>query len=84
MSRFPDSEPRRYLIAISSPSCSKMSGFRYLDKVESDLQRVTDLFEKQGYARVLSDRIDLGDTSQRIKDAVCEWFSSPERKTLTA
>jgi formylglycine-generating enzyme required for sulfatase activity len=74
-------EPRRYLIAIGSPRCDKMKEFRQLPEVEGDLQKVTRLFEQQGYTRVLYEEIDPADTSQRIKDAVSGWFCSNERRT---
>jgi len=74
-------KPRRYLIAIGSPHCIKMKGFRCLSEVEGDLQRVTRLFEQQGYTRELSDEIGLADISQRIKEAVSGWFSRKERRT---
>jgi len=81
MSNLPESEkPCRYLIAIGSPRCDKMAGFRPLSEVEGDLQRVTQLFEQQGYTRELPDDIELADTSERIKDAVSGWFRRNERK----
>jgi len=81
MSRFPDSEPRRYLIAIGSPSCPNMQ-LTKLTEVENDVQRIVDLFtgNEQGYERVLSDQIRIGATSQKIRSALSDWFASPDRK----
>ena len=78
MSKFPDLEPRRYLIAIGSPSCPNMNGLPKLEQVKHDIERVTTLFTAQGYERV--DRIRLGSTASTIKRALSEWFSSSERK----
>lgn len=65
MSRFP--EPRRYLIAIRSSQCPKMKGLPKLEQVENDIQKMTDLFTEQGYQRVLSDQIELDESSQTIQ-----------------
>ena len=73
-------EPRRYLIAIGSPRCDKI-GLRLLSNVEDDLQRVTRLFEQQGYTRELYNEIEVADESWRIKDAVSGWFCRNERRT---
>jgi|GEM_PF-986340 len=78
MSRFPDSEPRRYLIAIGSPSCPNMNGCPELGQVKHDVERITTLFEAQGYERV--NRIRLGSTASAIKCALSDWFSSSERE----
>ena len=76
MSRFPDSEPRRYLIAIGSSQCPKMEGYAKLTQVEEDVRQVVALFQEQGYTRVLADQIALDETSQTIKQAVSSWFTS--------
>jgi tetratricopeptide (TPR) repeat protein len=52
-----------------------------LEHVRSDIQRVTELFTAQGYERVLSDQIDLDDTSLRIRNAISSWFASAERRS---
>jgi len=80
MSKFPDLEPRRYLIAIGSSQCPKMEGYAKLTQVEEDVQQVVALFQEQGYTRVLADQIALDETSQTIKQAVGSWFTSSERR----
>lgn len=77
---FSDSEPRRYLIAIGSPTCEYM-GLPKLENVERDLERVANLFKAQGYERVLSDQILLGAMASEIKTNLSNWFASSERKT---
>jgi len=79
MSQPSSTEPRRYLIAIGSPDCPGLK-LPSLGRVESDIRDITDLFEKQGYQRVLSDQIDLGSTALVIKQAMVDWFASPDRK----
>ncbi|MBD1854775.1 MULTISPECIES: caspase family protein [Leptolyngbya] len=76
---FSDSEPRRYLIAIGSPTCENM-GLSRLENVKRDLEQVTALFQDQGYQRILSDQIRIGATADKIKGALSSWFSSDERK----
>jgi len=79
MSQPSSTEPRRYLIAIGSPDCPGLE-LPSLGRVKSDIRDITDLFEKQGYTRVLSE-ISIGKTSQRIKDAVGGWFSNGDHQT---
>jgi vWA-MoxR associated protein C-terminal domain/Caspase domain/vWA-MoxR associated protein middle region (VMAP-M) 1 len=69
----------RYLIAIGSPYCQKI-GLNTLINVENDINRISEIFIEQGYERVLTDQIELGDTSTNIKKALSDWFSSPERQ----
>jgi len=71
---------KRFLIAIGSSSCPKM-GLANLDRVESDVDRVVDLFTgtEQGYKRVLSDQISIDAEAEDIKNALSHWFSSDER-----
>jgi len=72
-------EPRRYLIAIGSPDCSKLK-LPSLPNVESDIEKIVKLFthSQQGYQRQL-DEIPLV-TSVQIKDALRDWFSSKKRR----
>ena len=79
MSQPSSTEPRRYLIAIGSPDCPGLE-LPSLRRVKSDIRDITDLFEKQGYTRVLSE-ISIGKTSKRIKDAVGGWFSNGDHQT---
>jgi vWA-MoxR associated protein C-terminal domain/Caspase domain/vWA-MoxR associated protein middle region (VMAP-M) 1 len=80
MRNFPETEPRRYLIAIGSPECPNMEGYAKLDQVEEDIRQVVDIFQDQGYVRVLDEVIDLRTSSQTIKEAVSRWFSSDNRR----
>lgn len=82
MSNFNDhDEPRRYLITIGSPHCLNLR-LAHLPGVESDVEKIVQLFTEhsQGYKRVLADQIRLGATSQKIKIALSDWFSSPDRR----
>jgi tetratricopeptide (TPR) repeat protein len=81
MSHFIEQEPRRYLIAIGSPSAGEVQLTR-LENVENDVQRIVDLFvnEKQCYERVLTDRIKLGAMTHEIQNALTSWFSSDDRQ----
>jgi Flp pilus assembly protein TadD len=71
---------KRFLIAIGSSSCPKMP-LADLARVESDVERVVDLFEgpQQGYTRVLSDQISIDADAEDIKNALSKWFGSPGR-----
>jgi len=71
---------KRFLIAIGSSSCPKMR-LRDLARVESDVDRVVDLFTgtQQGYTRVLSDQISIDAEAEDIKNALSKWFGSSER-----
>src|SRR4028119_1749769 len=71
---------KRFLIAIGSSSCPKMK-LADLARVESDVDRVVDLFEgpQQGYTRVLSEQISIDAEAEEIKNALSTWFGSPER-----
>ncbi|MEG4226852.1 tetratricopeptide repeat protein [Microcoleus sp. N9_B2] len=71
---------KRFLIAIGSSSCPKM-GLADLARVESDVDRVVDLFTRpqQGYTRVLSDQISIDAEAEDIKNALSKWFCSSER-----
>ena len=71
---------KRFLIAIGSSSCPKM-GLADLARVESDVDRVVDLFQgtQQGYTRVLSDQISIDAEAEDIKNALSKWFGSSER-----
>jgi uncharacterized caspase-like protein len=71
---------KRFLIAIGSSSCPKM-GLKNLARVESDVDRVVDLFTRpqQGYTRVLSDQISIDAEAEDIKNALSKWFGSSER-----
>ena len=82
MSHFIEQEPRRYLIAIGSPSAGDVQVPR-LDNVESDINRIVNIFTKleQGYERVLADRIELGATTPEIQDALTSWFGNAERQS---
>jgi vWA-MoxR associated protein C-terminal domain/Caspase domain len=82
MKSFSENEPRRYLIAIGSPSCANIMAGSELPRVEHDINQIDRLFtsKDQGYERVLSDQINLGETSQNIRQALSGWFSSPDRK----
>jgi len=79
MSQSFSSEPRRYLIAIGSPYCPGIE-LPELTRVKSDIQTITNLFETQGYKRVLADQIHLGATSQLIKQSIGSWFSGSDRQ----
>jgi vWA-MoxR associated protein C-terminal domain/Caspase domain/vWA-MoxR associated protein middle region (VMAP-M) 1 len=81
MKSFLDNEPRRYLIAIGSPYCPNIMGGSELPRVDYDINQVDRLFtsKDQGYERALPE-LDLGETSQNIKQALSSWFSSPDRK----
>ncbi|WP_287453724.1 caspase family protein [Leptolyngbya sp. UWPOB_LEPTO1] len=82
MSNFPENdEPRRYLIVIGSPHCPNL-GLSHLPGVESDLAKVLALFanRQQGYQSALVDVIPIGATSSEIKNALSNWFSSPDRR----
>ena len=70
---------KRFLIAIGSSSCPKM-GLADLARVESDVDRVVDLFTgpQQGYTRVLSDQISIDAEAEEIKNALSKWFGSNE------
>ncbi len=72
--------PKRFLIAIGSASCPKMK-LADLARVKSDVDRVVDLFTRpqQGYTRVLSDHILIDAEAGDIKNALSQWFGSPER-----
>lgn len=65
-------EPRRYLIAIGSPYCPA-TGSPSLLRVESDVRKVTDLFEKQGYESVFLPLIS--ETASQISDRISTWFA---------
>ena len=71
---------KRFLIAIGSSSCPKMP-LPDLARVESDVDRVVDLFTgtQQGYKRVLSDQISIDAEAEDIKNALSQWFGSSER-----
>ena len=71
---------KRFLIAIGSSSCPKM-GLANLGRVESDVDRVVNLFTgpQQGYTRVLSDQILIDAEAEDIKNALSQWFGSSER-----
>ena len=71
---------KRFLIAIGSSSCPNM-GLADLARVESDVDRVVDLFQgtQQGYTRVLSDQISIDAEAEDIKNALSKWFGSSER-----
>lgn len=73
--------PRRYLIAVGSPSCPGMD-LHDLSRVESDINRVVALFtnEQQGYEQVLVDQIPLKAKARVILDELGSWLSSPELK----
>lgn len=79
MSQSFSTEPRRYLIAIGSPYCPRLR-LSNLNRVESDIRQVADLFCKQGYERVLSDQIAIASTAPVIKQSIVSWFSSPDRQ----
>jgi vWA-MoxR associated protein C-terminal domain/Caspase domain/vWA-MoxR associated protein middle region (VMAP-M) 1 len=79
MNGLPETETRRYLIAIGSPSCENMN-LPKLERVGPDIDQVTKIFTtKLGYIPVLP-QIRLGSTAQNIKTALSDWFSDPERK----
>lgn len=82
MSNSIEQEPKRYLIAIGSPSAGEIQSPR-LDNVEGDIDRIVNLFTKpeQGYERVLADRIELGAMASEIQDALTSWFGSAERQS---
>lgn len=80
MRNSPENEPRRYLIAIGSPECPKMEGYAKLDRVEEDIRQVVEIFQEQGYVRVLNEEIELGASSQTIIKVVSRWFSSENRR----
>jgi hypothetical protein len=77
---FSDSEPRRYLIAVGSPTCEYMK-LPKLENVERDLEQVANLFKVQGYERVLSEQILLGAMASEITTNLSSWFASSERRT---
>lgn len=82
MSHFIEQEPKRYLIAIGSPSAGDVQAPR-LENVESDIDRIVNIFTKleQGYERVLADRIELGAMTSEIQDALTSWFGNAERQS---
>jgi tetratricopeptide (TPR) repeat protein len=82
MSHFIEQEPRRYLIAIGSPSAGDVQVPR-LENVESDIDRIVNIFTKleQGYERVLADRIELGAMTSEIQDALTSWFGNAKRQS---
>ena len=78
-----ENAPGRYLIAIGSPSCPEM-GLPELDRVSSDVERITGVLcdGRQGYRRVLADRIPLRSPARTIEDELETWFASPERAAV--
>ena len=64
-------EPRRYLIAIGSPYCPNME-LPNLKRVKPDIRKVTELFEKQGYKKILE---SIGETSDDIQRSIVNSFS---------
>ncbi|MCC5664143.1 caspase family protein [Nostoc sp. CHAB 5784] len=73
-------EPRKYLIAIGSSSCTKINPHK-LQRVEGDIRKIDELLvnKEQGYQRVLADQIYIDATSGKIRHALSSWFSSEER-----
>lgn len=66
---------RKYLIAIGSSECSKM-GLSSLSQVKNDVEKIVQLFERQGYVRVLADQIDIDEISSIITTTISSWFAN--------
>lgn len=79
----PSSQPfeaRRFLIAVGSP---ESPGLPSLPRVEHDVNRIATIFcsPKQGYQRVLAERILIGSKAQDIHDGIYDWFTALDRQS---
>jgi WD40 repeat protein len=76
-----DSGRRRFFIGIALPFAQTM-GLDTLECASNDVERLSRwLTEKQGYTRVLAERIPGDATANVVRRELSAWFGHPDRRT---